>query len=336
MKASDGIFSLILIGAVLVFFGWACYDVTNHELVHQFRSESFPRTDGTVESSVVHNDRTSKGGIRYHPEIAYAYEVNGHHYWSRQYLYGDLPFDSASANRIVNEHPAGSVVEVYYNPANPADSVLSTSVVAGDIAPVFLLMPMAVFFARLWLRIARKIDWPGRPNPVAGGVTIITEPMTTRIRLSSGQASALGFALAGVLSFISGIIFLHSRLTVSASAAGLYLVLIVVVGVIAYWWQHRKIAAGFQDLVIHENQRTFELPLSRKHHERQPLPISEINAVFVEKEAIEVRGGTIYRYIPTLEMKDGTSERLTDLNKRQAEAFAKWLSEKIRHPGRPG
>jgi len=333
MKASDGIFSLILIGAIFAFFSWLLVGGITQTLLPQYRAESFPITAGTIESAKVVAYKTTKGHVRYRPDIAYFYAVDGHHFWGRRYRYDDFPSDSASVNQIVNDYPRGSTVEVYYNPADPADTVLSTKVMAGDISTIFMLAPLPLYMVFLWFKTIRQIEWPGRPKPLAGGIQIINEPMTTRIRLARYRAEMLGLAIAGFLSFVTGLVFQTAKPAAPMSAAGLFLPLIAIAGIIVYWWQHGKIAAGLQDLVIHEGQRTFELPLTYKRRERHPLPISQINAVFLEKIEFP-RGGALY--IPTLEMQDGTSERLIILRKNQAEAFAKWLSEKIRHPGRPG
>ena len=335
MKASDGIISLILIGAVFLLFSWVLVDGITHTLLPQYRADSFPTTAGTIEYAKAVTYNTSKGRVSYGLDIGYFYAVNGHHFRGHRFRYDDFPAGYAAVNHVVNNYPRGSIVEVYYNPADPADTVLSTRVMAGDFSLIFISTPLALYMVFLWRKTARQIEWPGRPKPLAGGIQIINEPMTTRIRLPRYPAGPLTLTVAGGLSCVTGFVFEFVIPAAPVSAIGWSLPLIAVAGIIVYWWQHGKIAAGLQDLIIHEAQRTIELPLTYKRRERRPLPIAQILAISVEKVVHNGKSSTFYTYAPTLEMQDGTSERLTDLNKRQAEAFAEWLQKKLGIPAAP-
>lgn len=64
----------------------------------------------------------------YRAAVTYVYTVNGAQYTSDRLAIGTgLGYGSpAIAEREVAKYPAGSMVQVYYNPNNPAEAVLET------------------------------------------------------------------------------------------------------------------------------------------------------------------------------------------------------------------
>jgi hypothetical protein len=334
------IFLATLCGAALVFT--VCLEVYFvGVLIDQYQAQSFPKAEGQVLSVRINSHRGSKGGVSYHPTLLYRYEINGQSYEGGRYRYDNFPDDYYSVNEIVTNHPAGSAIEVYYNPDNPADSVLSPGVVTREVLFPFLISPFFYIFLFLTLNTWRAIHWPGRAQPVAGGVKIITEMMTTRVRLPRYLPSNVGLITAGVLTFSTGIV-IEGYYTSSPVAAGMFaLIIIIVVSVLAYFWQYWRIASGRQDLVIDEGSRTVEFPVTYHRTGRRPLPFAEIKAVTLEEVAHKVKNGVVYTYAPTLELWDGSSERVTDigsifcpssLNQNRAESFAAWLREKLGVP----
>jgi hypothetical protein len=182
------------------------------------------------------------------------------------------------------------------------------------------------------VKAGREIDWGG--SPVAGGMTVITEMMVTRVRLPKYQPRLLGLIAVGILLEVAGILMAVGIPSGPPLPVGGGLLLCVLLGGLAmYGWHRQRLATGKQDLVIDEGARTFELPLTYKRRERRPLPISQIKAVSLEKVPHRGRYGRVsYTYAPTLQMQDGTSDRLTDLTQSRAESFASWLREKLGVP----
>jgi hypothetical protein len=89
----------------------------------------WPLTRGTVLSATV---QVSHQGRSRHetPLVLYTYQVNGQVFQGRQVRAGDefgrvrVNGAASSASHTVARYPAGSCVEVYYDPANPANSAL--------------------------------------------------------------------------------------------------------------------------------------------------------------------------------------------------------------------
>jgi hypothetical protein len=110
--------------------------------------------------------------------------------------------------------------------------------------------------------------------------------------------------------------------------AGLFALIITIgAGALVYFRHYRRIASGIQDLVIDESARTVELPLTYKRRERRRLAFSDIEAVSVEHGRYGVT-----TYTPMLRLRDGSSERLTDLDRDRVESFVAWLWEKLGRP----
>lgn len=94
----------------------------------------FPTVSGSVVSSVVkeevHEDNDKDTGysrtVSYVPVIRYAYTVDGRSYENDRYAVLDQPGSSNVnlAQAMIDRHPPGSAVNVYYNPASPGDSFL--------------------------------------------------------------------------------------------------------------------------------------------------------------------------------------------------------------------
>jgi hypothetical protein len=217
---------------------------------------------------------------------------------------------------------------VYYNPANPADAVLSPRVDVQDVSHMLLgstFLYVALYFL---FKFGREIDWRGQVKPVAGGVKIITEGLTTRVRLPNFQPGTLSLGTACILSIIAGLVIPFTCEAFPVPAGVFALIIAIGTGAWVYIRHYRRIASGIWDLVIDESARTVELPVTYKRRERQPLAFSDIKAVGLKHESY----GTSYSYVPTLLLRDGSSQRLTDLDRESAESFVAWLWEKLGRP----
>jgi hypothetical protein len=323
------IFSILVLVVVIGFLGWGVLYLTE-ATVRQHDSESFPHVTGIVESSHVTTTHTSKGGTRYHVHISYHYSVDGVNYISYRYRYDGHPTDGESANAIVNSHQSGTVVEVYYNPQNPRDTVLSTGVDRLDVS-----MPLFVggvgFFMLSALRNPLRQQFAGR-NAVAGGVKIISEMMITRVRLPRYEPILLATWVAAGLSGLGALLIAINALQPPWLAGQLCLMAILLGATLVYAMQYRKLNSGCQDLVLDESGRILQLPLTYKRREQKHLSFTKVQSVMLSKVHHNSRGGGYDTFLVTLGLKDDTREKLVDLNKERAEAFATWLREKLGLP----
>jgi hypothetical protein len=318
--------TVILLGGVLAVFVWLL-DIRGLEtLLHQHAAESFPHVPGEVLSSQVTITHGSKGSIHYHVAINYRYGVDGTEFAGWRYRYDGHPTDSASANSIVQAHPRGSAVDVYYNPRDPRDAVLSPGVDARDVSLLFIFTPLNLLF--LWLLI-QAIGQLDRDNLVAGGVRVIPDMMATRVRLPRYSPWLPGFIAAGALSLLAGILIATGELHPPWDAGGWCLPVVLLGGGAAYLWLYLKVQSGRQDLVINEASRTIQLPLTYKRREQPPISFSQITAVVLDKVRHKNRNRVYYSYVVMLQMQDGSPEKLLETTEKRAESLAAWLKEKF-------
>ncbi len=108
-----------LVAAILIGIGWI-----NHRRAQA--SQQWPMVLGRVTGARVEANPSDDGGPTYSPTIRYAYDVGGRMYTNARLAFGGVTNDSnpAVAQRAVARYPAGAIVQVYYNPANPQDAVL--------------------------------------------------------------------------------------------------------------------------------------------------------------------------------------------------------------------
>jgi hypothetical protein len=92
------------------------------------QSLSWPSTEGEIAHSAVLLQRDSSASettvVNYRADIVYRYKVNGRSYSSSKIALVDLASSSGRAQALVERYPDQSTTEVYYNPADPAESVL--------------------------------------------------------------------------------------------------------------------------------------------------------------------------------------------------------------------
>ena len=98
-------------------------------------SLSWPSIEGEIShSAVLYQTETSSvqgAHATYKADIAYRYKVRGRNYSSARISLLDLASSPGRAEQIVNRYPDQSKVDVYYNPADPADAVLEPGVSSG-------------------------------------------------------------------------------------------------------------------------------------------------------------------------------------------------------------
>jgi Protein of unknown function (DUF3592) len=116
------------------------------------QSRQWPATSGEVLSSKV------VGSIKQRkPEVRYVYTVNGHRHTGNRIMIGPGPRNGGlgipSAREYIRRYPKGRGVTVYFNPENPAESVLEP----GMNRVVMLLLLVGMFFLLLGLFMLRRV-----------------------------------------------------------------------------------------------------------------------------------------------------------------------------------
>lgn len=302
----------------------------------QFASRKYPFTTGQITHSQMTRRRGSKGRVIYGVDIFYRYAVKDHPYYGKRFRY-NAQFSSGWtwAQQTVAEHPVGSQTQVFYNPQNPQDALLSPDVDGSDLMTVLFLMPFNIatlgFGTWGWSWLRERVF-----KPVAGGVRIIIEGPRTSIRLPEYAPMVWGMMAVGGLSLAAVLILgVASRSHPSLAVAAWGLAAVAAVGAGAYWWQWRKIHSGDDDLIIDDGAGTIELPETYGRKNRVTLTVSDIeNLTVATITHRSSKGGVSYSYAPTLSLRGGGgaagSQKLADwYDQMKAEAFADWLRQRL-------
>jgi hypothetical protein len=301
-----------------------------HDAYDQYESGSFPSVTGTVTRSRVEQHTGSKGRTYYVAMVNYTYNVSGQSYRGDRLRFGTSPERNAYA--IVNAHPSNSPVQVYYNPQNPNESLLYPGITGSDLMPALFITPFNMVMIGIWL--AAYVWLRERLfKPVAGGVKIIADGMTTRVRLPTLGAVVCGLGTTGLFGFFSVLALLIGTGSQPSVAAVLVtFAAVYLAGAGVWFWQQQKINSGIDDLVINEASRTLELPLTFGRKERVTLPFTDIETLWVDiVEHHGSKGGTSYTYAPTLILRNKSdNQKLADWGDQlRANDFADWLSKKV-------
>jgi hypothetical protein len=136
------VFAVFWCGITGVFVGM----VVRAFVKQDYARRNFLTTTGEVIASKVdRQEGDSDSGPTYAPLIKYRYSVNGKVYTSRRYAYGAASTsDRGYAADIVARHPKGARVTVYYDAADPAESVLSVEVPRYYNLLVLALQPFVI------------------------------------------------------------------------------------------------------------------------------------------------------------------------------------------------
>jgi len=122
-KLFKPIFRGFLIFTVLL-SAWFIFSLVS--AVKAFQTNSWPQTQGTVLSSGVEKQSSSKGPSKYIPVIQYSYNVGSNNYISKRYSPSIITGTALWAKQIADSYPEKSIVTVYYQPGKPEKSTLVT------------------------------------------------------------------------------------------------------------------------------------------------------------------------------------------------------------------
>jgi hypothetical protein len=266
--------------------------------------------------------------------MSYSYSVHGVGYKGSQYRYDDRngAFDYRA---ITNAFRRGSMTTVYYNPANPADSVLSPGLDGCDLLLMLFGIPLNIITVALWIASIRAKASSRRLDP-AGGVRILQQAGETRVRLALFSPWAIGFfGLAAAGAAAAMLIVCLRGFEPSLRFMSYALVVVAVVGVAALLWAARRHRSGRYDLRIQDAAQILFLPPADNRHEPLLVPKGEIVAVTMYRRVSHSPSGHYFSYVPALERAtlNAPTESLQLVNwgwtEKKARAFADWLSQQL-------
>ncbi len=133
------------------------------QLIEQFFSRYYSSTTGQVIQSEVGSYVTyggrSSSHVHYFPKIRYSYKINGQTNEGRRYCCTHY-YGEDFCIKVVMNHPAGSSIQVFYNPKDIHDVLLTSGFQNVDAAAIIRMLIQAnvvvVFLIFLWWFQIRK------------------------------------------------------------------------------------------------------------------------------------------------------------------------------------
>ncbi len=132
-------FAFLVVGLAVAIYGFQRYRTAR-------TSFDWPRVAGIIIASYVEESFTIDGGYFYKPCVEYEYDVDEADHYSERLTFGRTKFpDLEFAEYVAERYPVGGVVEVYYDPDNPANAVLEP----GDATGLKVIAGTGVFMVVL-------------------------------------------------------------------------------------------------------------------------------------------------------------------------------------------
>ncbi|HEX2854563.1 MAG TPA: DUF3592 domain-containing protein [Opitutaceae bacterium] len=312
-------------------------------LVNQWRSRTFLPVGARILSSEV---KTSSGSddTTHLAQVRYEFQVDGRRYEADRVRFGEMSnSDQSRARSVVRAHPAGSIRNAYYNPANPAEAVLYRGI---SRESAFLVLFLTPFNAAMLFLVG--LSWNSfRPSPPMGGAVLRAVagnlhvwhrrrgPFVTAVGTIGGVAFVAIFVLALAYKF-SPPLYLTAGVLAGTFALGVFN---------AFWVA--RFAPATADLSIDVGRGTLTLPHAAfndlgewrawKRAGRPPVVIrlEHIGGVEVRERVSSTSDGGSRSYVPVLLLNRTEPGKPAEYDlgswvlQERAESFARWLRETL-------
>ena len=296
--------------------------------------QDLARKYSTIQGKIVRSAVGRGAYIRRGVEIEYSYTVNGIIYTGHRYRYDDhnavLEWDET-----VEDNPRGSMQTVYYDPKNPADSLLEPGVDGCDLLLLLFTLPMNVLTFVFWRATISR--WREESQlPPAAGVKILNQPESIRIRLAEVSPLAAAFyGMAGAAFIAAFPVVAAGGFEPTLHLMTLTWAFVAATGVLAGLWRAIRNSSGIYDLCLDKSVQTVTLP--RIAGRRRPLTIarSEISGVSLQKRVSKGPSGKHFSFLPALN-RGGLAADMESIelitwgwSEKKARVFSEWLSQEL-------
>lgn len=156
-----------LVPGMFAFGGAIFFSIGLWQLYEGWKTHNWPTTQGTITSSqikeVTRRDADGDTYTNYRPSISYSYQVADQNYEGHRLHLGATSHNDRSAvQQQLKQYPVGRTLDVYYNPNNPNQAVLTPGVGGG----IWIAITMGTAF--LVLGIALSMILPKVMRSVIG------------------------------------------------------------------------------------------------------------------------------------------------------------------------
>jgi hypothetical protein len=150
--------SVIVVFSFFLLLLSACLTLSTIGAIKALCTKNWPTTTGSVISSEVQQGKSSKGSPKFKPVINYSYVIDKEEYFSNNYSSTPARGSSLWAKQVISQYPDNSVINVYYNPKDLNDSVLSTGLQYDNYWMVLLSLFFFAVVLFAFIKQLKKID----------------------------------------------------------------------------------------------------------------------------------------------------------------------------------
>jgi hypothetical protein len=305
-------------------------------IVMQTLAGDYPSVPGKVIDCRVESHSDGEGGTSYSTKLRYEYFVNDQRFEGKRLRFGMESHGGRKGSaHYVREHPPGTPVTVYYDPAKPSSAILEPGVAGTDLFMILFLTPFNVIMLGSWVfavgclakvrsaerRFMRRVMQ-------RGATTIVRMPGLSPVTVGALTAMGISFVLVFVVGFSTGM-----RPSIIVCTAAL---LITAAGAI---WAGKKasrnLLAGNRDLEIDPIRRTVTFPLRKRQQRRTTIGLDQINGMDVKRKVTKSEDdSTKIRFVPTIRWTHHSgTPHTTGLgqfdDESEARALAGWLGRQV-------
>jgi len=324
-----GLRTLLGLGGFVLIWSSLClaFDVIiGWSALRQIQAIGFPNVPGQILNSKIKEERGHGGSRSYRVEVEYAYRVAGIRHVCTTYRKGYWSGPRRIAEALAASLPQGKVVDVYYNPRDPADAVLKTGIDGTDLFLAMFMTPFNVIMLGCWAGL-----WHTWRYGSTGGARLTDDGIAQRVEVAGVGPVISAFAAAGAVAFILIFVvgFSAGILPLLPMTVAAWTVILIAAATAWIWTAARSSSLG--DLVIDRVHKTLTLPVLGDRQAPLVVSWSSISDVTVDGPAADSRKP---QYIPValLTWPDGSCSREKLAEPRaewSAKALATWVGEQI-------
>ncbi|HSI83550.1 MAG: DUF3592 domain-containing protein [Candidatus Methylacidiphilales bacterium] len=276
-------FVAILLLFIIWTTGTVYYDaVVAMRIAEHWQTAAFKEVEADVLASV-DNHRQVNRTHTFDPKIAYAYTAEGRRYTNfdiQRGGYGKLE----SAEEIyyfIKDRPSGSKTAAFYNPADPAESVLKRGVPGIEVFFLLCLLPFNMFSIVSLTYLVHSWRMARTKSPTAGFRTTET---ATGFRIQLPPRNSLwydfccyiaGMSLAGI-AFCGVYMLYRPLLAGDVIKAGVVVTAVAACLTIYRAWLYSR---GRFDMEADLTAGTLKLPSARGRQERKVVSLADCDAI---------------------------------------------------------
>jgi hypothetical protein len=298
--------------------------------VRQYLALKYSTTPGRIVRSEVGRSAVRRRGV----DIEYNYTVDGAKYTGHRFRYDDSNV-TFEWDATVVLHPRWSSQTVYYNPGDPADSLLDPGVDGSDLLLLLFALPMNVLTWTLWSATMARLREKSRIRP-AGGVRILKQPGETSISLAEMSALAAGLHGMAAAAFIAAFpVMIASGFEPAPRLMKATWALVLAAGGAVFLWRAFRNGSGVYDLHLDQTSQNVVLPQTAGRRKPSTIARCEISGVSVQKRVSKSPSGMHFSYVPALNRNglDAESQPIQLItlgwSEEKAQAFSRWLSQEL-------